>query len=246
MKIKKLTAALVALMLLPSLMPAALAAGKSCSITTSGASAAEGDTLSISVSISDNPGYTNCGIVLDYDREKLELAGIEAPDGETVISAVNTSWTPTEGMGLDMQKKYGYVSIASADQISENGVLFTASFRVLAGAEGEAQITPLVRYIRDNTALFSVFENISAAVSPNVISIESQTAAPVLPGDLSGDGRVMPADAALVYAAFKGQRELTAAQILAADVNGDNRVTMSDAAMIYAYFKGLMDKFPVQ
>lgn len=244
MKIKKHIAAFMAAVTLLAVTPAALAAGKSCSITAQSGSAAAGESVSVTVSISDNPGYTNYGIALDYDREKLELLSIESTAQAPALSSCSTQWTPAENSGLDTAKSYAYVTAAHAEQQSENGAIFTASFKVLEGAEGEAQVTPKVIYVRDNTALFSVFEEIGAQVTSAFISIESSGTEDFLLGDVNSDGAITGMDAAKVYAYYNGKIELTDAELKAADANGDTVVSGVDAAAIYALFNGKIEKLP--
>lgn len=68
----------------------------------------------------------------------------------------------------------------------------------------------------------------------------------VLFGDVSGDGRVTPYDAALVLEHVIGLQELPKPFMDAADVSGDGRITAYDAALILRRTAGLTDGFPVE
>ncbi len=68
----------------------------------------------------------------------------------------------------------------------------------------------------------------------------------VIYGDLNGDGVVDSTDAALLYRAVNGKKELTGEQFTAADVNGDGTVDSTDAALLYRYVNGKIERFPVE
>ena len=51
-------------------------------------------------------------------------------------------------------------------------------------------------------------------------------------GDLNGDNKITPADAAIALAIAAGSRPCDPAMVAAADVSGDDRVTSLDALMI--------------
>ena len=234
---KKLTSLCVVLLML-WLCPAALAElNKSCTLSADSTTAAPGETVSIDVSISDNPGYTNFAIALDYDGEKLELESI-TPNTGAGLSAVNTEYI------MD-SVSYGFMNTASAEPVYDNGTLFTAKFLVKEAAEGEAEVKPILLYMRDNSAAFSVFEEISADINSGIVSIEPQQASPeVLYGDVNNNGEVDNIDAAMTYAYYNRRLDFSQSQLLAADVNGDNKADNIDAAMIYAFFNRKLSVFP--
>ena len=65
-------------------------------------------------------------------------------------------------------------------------------------------------------------------------------------GDISGNGTVSSADAAMAARYAVGLIALTPAQIVAADVTGNGEVTATDAAWIARYVVGLENEFPVE
>lgn len=236
---KKLTSLCVVLLML-WLCPAALAElNKSCTLSADSTTAAPGETVSIDVSISDNPGYTNFAIALDYDREKLELESI-TPNTGAGLSAVNTEYI------MD-SVSYGFMNTASAEPVYDNGTLFTAKFLVKEAAEGEAEVKPILLYMRDNSAVFSVFEEIGASISFGAVNIESSQSTPQIKyGDVNFDGRINSNDAALTYGYINGSWTFTDEQKLAADVNSDSKINSNDAATIYLYVNKSISIFPAE
>lgn len=202
----------------------------SCVVSVETVSATPGGTVTVAVSISQNPGFTNFAIALDYDREHLTLKSIQIGSDDqrylcgTLVS-VNPEWAEGEGNSL------GFVVAASADPMKENGILFTATFDVKAGFTGEAEIIPVVRYIRNNEALFSAFREIPAVTGSGVV-VSS------LPGDVNGDGLVEYNDVMLAYRAFLGEAELTPVQMAMVDRNRNGIVEESEYTAIYEIYIG--------
>ena len=217
---------LLSLALTLSVMAAELT---SCSVEAETVSGAPGETVTVEIQIADNPGFTNFAIALDYDREHLTLKSIETEDGNVPCLcgdnvSINKTWDEEE-------KEYGFVVSASADPVKGNGTLFAVTFEIAADFVGEAQVTPMVQYIRNNEALFSVFEEIDAeATSGAVLS--------ALVGDVNGDGIIEYDDVMLAYKAFLGEAELTAEQLAAVDANGNGTVEEVEYQAIYQVYIG--------
>lgn len=246
---KKIISIMLSVLLLTGLVVTAVAAElTTCTVSADTVNASAGGEVTVPIRISDNPGFTNFGIALDYDREVLTLVSINTADGETVylcgtLAAASPAWDPAsdanakENPAFAADQTYGYVTAASAEAIAEDGVLFTATFTVSEGFSGTAEITPIVSYIRNNTAVFSVFEEITATVEAGAVTMG-------LLGDVNGDGEITPVDAAMTYSIANGKLEATEARRAAADVNGDGEIGPVDAAMIYSYANGKLAKFP--
>ena len=200
-----------------------------CTVTAETVSGAPGETVTVEIQIADNPGFTNFAIALDYDREHLTLKSIETEDGNAPYLcgsnvSINKTWDEEE-------KEYAFVVSASADPVKGNGTLFAVTFEIAADFVGEAQVTPMVQYIRNNEALFSVFEEIDAeATSGAVLSM--------LEGDVNGDGIIEYDDVMLAYKAFLGKAELTPEQMAAVDANGNGTVEETEYQAIYQIYIG--------
>jgi len=201
----------------------------SCTVTAESAAGAPGEEVTVEVRIGDNPGFTNFAIALDYDREHLTLKRINTKDGNTHYLcgsnvSINEMWDAEE-------KEYGFVVSASADPVKENGILFTVTFEIAADFVGQAQVTPVVQYIRNNEAVFSIFEQIHAAVTAGAVTS-------VLVGDVNGDGIIEYNDVMLAYKAFLGEAELTEAQMAVVDTDRDGTVEEAEYQAIYQIYIG--------
>lgn len=207
----------------------AMAEHLNCNIKTDDITAAAGSEIMIPVRITDNSGFTNFAIALEYDHEVLELRSINTQDEKGTylcgsMTSVNTEWQDENG------KNYGYIVCTQNEKVTDDGVLFTATFYVKDNFAGKTIVTPVVQYMRNQTTVFSVFENLKTTVSAGAVEYDDTVS---LLGDVNGDGDVTPADAARVYKAAIGEIELTEKELSAADVNNDGAVTTEDADLIF-------------
>ena len=200
-----------------------------CTVMADSVAGEPGETVTVAVKIADNPGFTNFVIALDYDREHLTMKSIETKNGDDpYLCGSNVSINKTWDEG---EKEYGYVVSASADPVKENGILFTVTFEIADDFVGEAQVTPVVKYIRNNEAVFSIFEEIHATAMAGTVTS-------VLVGDVNGDGIIEYNDVMLAYKAFLGEAELTAEQMAVVDANRNGTVEETEYQAIYQIYIG--------
>ena len=98
--------------------------------------------------------------------------------------------------------------------------------------------------MRNNAAVFSVFEEITVTVADGTVTVQESDVPDVVYGDVNGDGKINATDAALTYRYVNNKAVLTGSQLAAADVNGDGKVNATDAALIYRYVNNKLDTFP--
>lgn len=200
-----------------------------CTVTAESVPAIAGGTVTVPIRISGGTGFTNFGIALDYDRDALTLTAIDVDEDSLLNGAAvsaNAGWTGADG------ETYGYLTCASPEKITGDGLLFTATFQVGDGVTGSVSVTPVVHYVRNNTALFSVFEEIPA----NAVSAELSV---IRMGDVNQDGEVDVIDALMAYRAYRGVLVLSDAQETAADLNQDGEIDVLDALLIYRIYRGV-------
>lgn len=196
-----------------------------CTVSADTVAASVGETVTVPVRISGNPGFTNFAIGVKYDAAALRLERIDtAGDGEQAYlcpetASVNLAYVSEEGA-----VPCGYVSGAAAEAVTGDGVLFTVTFTVLRQISGAAPVDLELRYLRCVDALTSAFTALTTTVEDGKITVR---------GDVNGDGSVTGEDAAFVYRYVNEALTLTREQRSAADVNGDGTVDTTDAALIY-------------
>ena len=209
-----------------------------CTVAADSVAAVPGDTVTVPVRISGNPGFTNFAIAVKYDTAALKLERIE-PVGEEEnrylcpeTASANTAYVANEG-----DTPCGYITAASSEPVVGDGVLFTLTFTVLKQTPGEVNVEPELQYLRCADALTSVFASLTASGQKSTVQV-------VLRGDADEDGAVTEADTAFVYSCINDNLPLTDAQRAAADVNGDSMVDTTDAAILYRVVHGTLDGFP--
>lgn len=207
-------------------------------ICADSAAAALGQTVTVPVRISGNPGFTNFAIAIKFDTEALRLERIDTvEEGENGFlcpqtAAVNTAYVAEEGAA-----PCGFVSGAASEPIVGDGILFTVTFQVLKQTAGEVDVELDLQYLRSGDVLTSVFTALTTSVQKGTVRV-------VVKGDLDGDESITDADAAFVYRCINEALEMTDAQRITADVNGDGMVDTTDAALIYRIVHNTLEGFP--
>lgn len=201
-----------------------------CSVSVDSVPTPPGEQITVPIRITENQGFTNFAISLEYDPEELELLSINTTDDQNSylcdsMVSTNMDWKNAEG------KSCGYVVSASENAVSGDGVLFTATFRVSQDFDDSTMVTPVVLYVRNNAAVFSIFEEITASVTSGTITA-------IVAGDVTGDGVVEYDDVMKVYKASLGEVSLTEEEKLLADINGDQSIDNLDVEEIYRIYTG--------
>ena len=210
-----------------AILPVSMAAAGSLQVSET--TVAPGETVTVAVRIVDNPGFTNFSVLLDYDREHLTLTDIQtnSAEGPYLCGTHASSHIRTEADG----RVLGCVVAASALPVKADGILFTATFTVSEGFCEDGEITPIVQYIRNNEAVFSIFEEIRAAEEAGVVVFAQE-------GDVNCDGIVEYDDVMLAYKAFLGEVELTPKQMAVADTNRSGTIEEAEYQAIYQIYIG--------
>lgn len=226
---KIISAVLAAVLLLAMAVTATAADMADCAVSADSVTGAAGGTVTVPIRVTGNRGFTNFGIALDYDREQLELVSLQTA-GKTpylcgTAAAANPQWTGSDG------KTYGYVTAALEEAAAEDGILFTATFRLSETFAGTAEIRPVVQYMRSNQRLLSVFDEIPVETAAGTVST-------VLVGDFDQNGQVDVFDVMGLYAAVSGNTDFTEEDLASLDVNGDGGIDVFDVMALYAIVTG--------
>lgn len=127
---KRIVRVLVAVAVMTAMMvSSAFAAGTTIDVTADKATAVKGDKIVATVSINGNTGFKAYGMQLDYDKAALELVSIEK-------GALSADGLFSKNTDAD-NAKVGTATFAGSEAVTTDGVLFTATFEVLAEAGDE-------------------------------------------------------------------------------------------------------------
>lgn len=191
-----------------------------------------GKTITVPVEISGNPGFTNFGIGLEYDSQQLQLLDIQTvKDNQPFLCGTNVrtniSWETSQ------KQKMAYITAASATAVTEQGILFTATFSVPEDFSGSATVTPVVYYLRNNRdpSKFPSFASVQTGTAGTTVTA-------IIRGDVNMDGTIEYDDVMLAYKALQNPEILTQQQIEIADMNRSQGLEETDAKAIYQIYLG--------
>lgn len=183
-----------------------------------------GDTITLPITLHNNPGLVAIAFSVNYDPDVLQLISAEAatdafPTGSATMSN-NLSQCPFNILFEEGATHTNYVN---------DGTLATLTFRAKRDADlGETQISLTL----DTESTFNVDMN---DVSIEMIS-GSITVIPKLPGDANRDGAVNLKDVVLIRR-WLADWDVTIDEFLA-DVDDDQTVTLHDDVLITRYLAG--------
>lgn len=132
MKKKKLSAAFAMIMALCLLMTQAVSftafadSDNAPSIVVSSAAAKAGDTVDVTITMSNNPGLVSANLYVNYDADVLTLKGVK--DGGLLTGVTHSDNYVTSPYGLC------WVNDTAPENFTVNGVLATLTFEVSAEA----------------------------------------------------------------------------------------------------------------
>ena len=193
-------------------------------ISVDGGTAGPGQTVTVRISLDNNPGIVNMSLNVRYDRNVMSL--ISVTDSGVLNGAMHS----------DNLSLYPY-QLSWSDDVAESnmmgdGTVVTLTFAVKDSApEGSYPVTVSYEDIAD--AIYDVeFHQVDFAIENGTVTVSQS-----LPGDINGDGRVTNIDRTVLarfLAKWNGYDEATVDQS-AADVNQDGKVTNIDRTVLARY-----------
>lgn len=167
---KKIAALLLALLLLLPL-PCAVRAGGSLALVLSETEGRVGDTVKVTLSAKNNPGIVSLQVKVKYDEEKLELLSVK--DGGLLGKEIRHQEARTSPYTLSWEN---YVA---TENFTENGVLCTLSFRILAGETGEK--IPVTMEVGDYGVMNFDLQDLARTLEYGSVTVTEPAATPAAP-----------------------------------------------------------------
>ena len=159
------------------LFTAQICCAKGFELTVDTKAAKAGETVTVDLTLSDNPGIIAALFELEYDKERLRL--IKAEDKGLLRGAVFSQ----------TYEKYPYIMLwnsSSAKNFTSNGALATLTFKVLDNAiSGDGFIK--IFYKSDNV-YNAELKNVDIHINNGAISVEGLPPANDKPGSNTGSG----------------------------------------------------------
>ena len=116
---KKITSVLIAILIIICAVSPCFAASASINVTTVGGS--RGSKVMLPITISGNPGFASAQMEIHYDPSALQLVEIH----EGLFSGAGN---------IEYDVATGFINHGSATNISDDGVVCTAVFKILDSA----------------------------------------------------------------------------------------------------------------
>ena len=186
-----------------------------------------GDTVTITVTLPENPGIVSAKVKVLYDTTVLKLVGYEAG----AFAAGGYSWG-------QLDKNFFIINWCDgtgADSTEE--LLATLTFEILEGAaEGFTAIT--LEFSCENDMFNAANETVMFDGVNGGVQIVAPAAPAYLPGDVSGDGKVNNRDLGMLQQ-YLSDMDVKITNMNACDVTGDGRVNNRDLGILQQYLSDM-------
>ena len=187
------------------------------SIVVGQKSAVPGQTVTVNISMKNNPGITGFKINLSYDKNVLTLQNAETIGFDAMYSQNMTAMPFVVSWESGLQ------------DVKLDGEIIRLTFAVNGNAaDGSYPVT--VSYQPDDIYNLKE-ENIHFAVINGSVEVQKHIA-----GDINNDGKVNMKDVTRLHQYINGW-DVTVVES-AADVNGDGKVNMKDLTRLHQYING--------
>lgn len=182
-----------------------------------------GQTVTVTVSVENNPGIIAARLSIGYDATKLQLTGVVSSGliGGTFTAGNDISANPYTVLWEDGLASNNYTG---------NGVMATYTFLVLENAA--LGVTPITVSYDQGSTFNCDMEDVEFALENGSIEITDRT-----PGDANDDGLVNLKDVAVIRRYLAGGWDVTINNTNA-DVNADGEVNLKDVVLINRYLAG--------
>ena len=190
-------------------------------IIVSGAKGLAGDTVTVMITLKNNPGILNAVLTLNFDSG-LELVKVEK--GEALSDLVLTP------PGV-LKNGCNFLWDAMDEEDTSNGVMLQLTFKIPENAVAGTTYSVEFSYVNGDIADGDLKPVDMALVSGTIEVIDYRF------GDVNNDGRINGTDVTLVRRYIAGGYNV---EILtqAADVNKDGRINGTDVTLIRRYIAG--------
>ena len=184
--------------------------------------AIKGDDVTVSVSLTKNPGIAGFALDVQYDTNVLTLKNGRSTDilgGSFSINENTISWYNSENIFV-------------------TGDIFELTFAMAEGTNMDSAIVNLAMHNGRSNVVNEEGDNIDTDFQGGTVNIRRW-----VPGDVTGDDDVTIADVVKINRYVLGKIQLTPIELFAADVTGDDDVTIADVVKVNRYVLGKVKSF---
>lgn len=198
-----------------------------------------GETVTVNIKCTENPGVTGWSFLLSYDDSALRLD--EVTHGDIFGELINSG---------NSEMPFVITWANNQELIYKTGIMASVKFTILDGAKAENVITieaeegdfygfRLVK--NDSGSVISVDDvDVPFVLSYGMVKVKKEES-PVkfLKGDVNNDGDVTARDLVLATAHVKGVKLLNEGELMRGDIDGDGNVSARDLTALLAHVKSL-------
>ena len=196
------------------------ASEETAKLTVDTVTAQPGQTVTLTISLSGNPGITGLYFGLDYDKNLLTLEDYSSASEEFA----QDDWT----VGIGQGEKALWLQ---PDETKAEGAVLSLTFRVSQNAEiGEIPVA-----LTEVSAVDAQADEVEITGIPGGVTVSLGLA-----GDVNGDGQVTNADLIRLRRYLSGQN--VSAETGNADLNGDGKVDLKDLMLLQMQLTGQSNK----
>lgn len=193
------------------------------------AAAMSGETVTIPVSIANNPGVVSLKLSVNYDASVLELISYEKGDFGSEDDNPGLSFGPLESPFV-----INWMDAVATENNVENGVIAYLTFKVKEDAPTCRSSLTITFNPNDVFGAGEDMPNMEFVAENGAIDITSTTPSGI-PGDVNNDGKVNVRDLGLIQQSINGWEVTLNGD---ADVNNDNKVNVRDLGLIQQFING--------
>ena len=200
-------------------------------ITVSSANAKAGDTVDITVSMTENPGIATADFEVKFDTAALTLTKVKDEGFISENDAQNAGQAHSDQ--LVSPYHFSWCNDLAKANITKIGKMVTMSFKVSEKAkDGTYNITVDAKNVEiyDNDIKDVGFEFVNGAIT---VSSKSSSHTP---GDVNGDGKVNLRDVIRLNQYVAGWKVTVVEN--STDINGDGKVNLRDVIRLNQYVAG--------
>ncbi len=199
--------------------------GNSPALVVSSASGKAGSTVTVTVSIKNNPGLVATSFTVKYDATKVSLKKTEGTD---LLKGFTYQSSP-----LLSTCKVTFADDEAKTNVKTDGVLVKLTFELLSVFTSGSTTVSLT--VDENNTYNSALKEVTLRATNGTISIGSASSGKS--GDVNGDGSINGKDATLLRRHIAGWSNIVL-ELGNADVNGDGTVNSKDATILRRYVAG--------
>ena len=215
---KKILSTLILLsLLISSLIIVSTVSGANNAVLAVGSiEATAGETVTVDITIENNPGILGMTLKVTYDESILTLTAVKRGDAMSALT-----FTPPKNLSSGCMLPFDALEIYDED--IKDGTVATLTFAVAENADAGSTGKIYLSY-NDGAIIDNDLNVLDIDLREGSVTVKSS----VVPGDVNGDGRVTAKDCIMLKAYIAGESNGYEIDIKIADTDKNGRLNAKD------------------